>query len=236
MKDKRQEALAKLERFSAVGRMAAAFAHEMRTPIHVISSTTELILADLPKDAPHRENLDMILRNAKHAGLSIQALLDFTKVGKPQLRKGSINEVFQNTIELIGKLFEKQGIEVHQDYGEVPEIMLDSNSMRAVVHSLLMNSVDAMPSGGKLFIRTFISEKGGGTRFSVRDTGTGMTKEILNNVGTAFFTTKAEGTGLGLYLSKRMLADHGAEIEFTSTEGTGTTITIVFPAPSTHKT
>ncbi|MFH2203542.1 MAG: ATP-binding protein [Elusimicrobiota bacterium] len=227
-----QETLVKMERFSAVGRMTAAFAHEMRTPIHVIASTAELMLGEMPEDAPQRESIDMILRNAQHANLSIRALLEFSKVGKSNLRKGSINDVFRATLQLVGKLFEKQQIEVEMEMGEVPEILMDSQNMRAVVHSLLINAVDAMPEGGKLRIKTEIDEASGGTRFSIQDTGIGMSAEALRRIGSAFFTTKEDGTGLGLYLTKRVLAEHGAEITFASAEGEGSTVTIDFPANS----
>ncbi len=229
--DKRtiQETLVKMERFSAVGRMTAAFAHEMRTPIHIISSTAELILSEMSEDAPPRENVEMILRNAEHASLSVRALLDFATVGKAQLRKGSINEVFEMTIQLIGKLFEKQNIQVETALGELPDILMDAQNMRAVVHSLLVNAADAMPEGGKLGIKTEVAAENGHVRFSVSDTGVGMSSEVLERIGSAFFTTKENGTGLGLYLTKRVLAEHGAEITFASAEGHGSTITIDFP-------
>lgn len=224
-----QETLVKMERFSAVGRMTAAFAHEMRTPVHVIASMAELVLGDLPEGAPQRENIEMILRNAGHASLSIRALLDFSKVGKSQLRKGSLNEVFRFTLDLIGKLFEKQDIAVELESGEIPDLLMDAQNMRAVVHSLLINAVDAMPGGGRLSILTRISPKTGGASFSIADTGQGMSSEVLSRIGSAFFTTKENGTGLGLYLTKRVLAEHGAEITFASTEGAGSTVTVDFP-------
>ena len=224
-----QETLVKMERFSAVGRITAAFAHEMRTPIHVIASTAELVLGDIPPGVAHRDNLEMILRNAEHANLSIRALLDFSKVGKSQLREGSINEVFERTLDLIGKIFEKEGIKVTVDFGAAPLILMDSQNMRAVVHSLLMNAVDSMARGGTLTVKTGISQKTSGAKFSVEDTGMGMSTEVLNRIGSAFFTTKENGTGLGLYLTKRVLAEHGAEITFASTEGSGTTVTVEFP-------
>ncbi|MFH1724132.1 MAG: ATP-binding protein [Elusimicrobiota bacterium] len=226
-----QEALVRMERFSAVGRMAATFAHEMRTPLHVIASTAEFGLESLSPDSKMKENLEMILRNARHGSLSIRALLDFAKVGKSLLREGSLNEVARGVVRLVEKMCQKQRIELDVRLGDIPRLLLDEQHVRAVVHNLLVNAIEAMPKGGRLRVVTDVPERGG-ARLVVGDSGAGMAPEVLAKVSAPFFTTKEDGTGLGLYLAKRVLAEHEATISFDSEAGRGTAVTVVFPARS----
>lgn len=224
-----QEALVRMERFSAIGRLAAAFAHEMRTPLHVIASTAELALEDSPEGSPARERAELILRNARLAGLSVQALLDFAKLGKSHLREGSLNDALRGALGLMEKTCERQGIAVATDYGELPPQLFDERPLRAVLHNLLVNAIEAMPQGGTLAVATRHGGDGR-ARVEIRDTGSGMAPEVLSQAGTAFFTTKENGTGLGLYLARRILTEHGAELSFESSLGKGTAAAILFPA------
>lgn len=222
-----QQALIQMERFSAVGRMTAAFAHEMRTPLHVICSTTEFALEFQRPEAQLRDSLEMILRNAQHATLSIKALLDFAKLGRSQLREGSLNEVVSAAVRLIEKTCEGQSVAVELSLGKLPAMLLDPHHMRAVVHTLLINAVEAMPSGGRLCVRTE-APTDQDIHLLVRDTGTGMEPEVLAKASAPFFTTKEAGTGLGLYLAKRVLAEHGAVLSISSRRGEGTEVTVHF--------
>lgn len=233
-----QEALVRMERFSAVGRVAASFAHEMRTPLHVICSTSEYAAEFLSPDGEMRKSLDMILRNARYASDSVQALLDFARVGRFHLKQGSLNGVVQTALGFAEKLCQKQKIEIDTRLGELPELLLDEHHMRAVVHNLLVNAIESMPDGGRLTIRSGLSEGGGRVEFEVRDTGSGMSHEVLSKAGSPFFTTKEHGTGLGLYLTKRVLAEHGASMTLESAPGQGTTVSVRFgPEPkSSEKT
>jgi len=227
-----QQSLVRMERFSAVGRMATAFAHEMRTPLHVISSTAEFSLEFLSPDEKMRENLGMILRNARYAALSIRALLDFAKVGKAEMREGSLNEVIRTVLRLVEKTCHRRRIDLDSDLAGIPSLLLDEQQIRAVVHNIVVNAIEAMPEGGRLRVATAAGEDGGVT-LTVEDTGVGMSAEVCGRVDTAFFTTKEDGTGLGLYLAKRVLAEHGASIAFDSAPDCGTTVSVRFaPEPS----
>lgn len=223
-----QEALLRMERFSAIGRIAAAFAHEMRTPLHVIASTAELGLEDIGGESKLRENLDMILRNARHAGLSVQALLEFARVGKSRLREGSLNEAVLGVCRLLEKLCEGQGVALELSLGEPPALWMDETSLRAALHNLLVNAIEAMPRGGTLRVQSGRDPELGCAWLRVEDDGMGMSAEVLARAGSAFFTTKENGTGLGLFLTKRVLAEHGAELEIASSPGKGTRAAVRF--------
>ncbi len=223
-----RESLVRMERFSAVGRVTAAFAHEMRTPLHVISSTAELAIEDSEPKSAIREDLDMILRNAKQASSSILALLEFAKTGKAHLKEDSLNEVVASVLRWIDKLCLKQGIDLVSELSEIPNILIDSQHLRSVLHNILVNAVEAMPNGGKMVVRTAATPEG--VLLSVVDTGSGMPEAVLAKATAPFFTTKEDGTGLGLYLAKRILAEHGASLDFDCPATGGTSVTVRFPA------
>ena len=223
-----QQALARMERFSMVGRMATAFAHEMRTPLHVISSSSEFALQFLSPGDKLKDSLEMILRNARYAALSIRALLDFAKLGKSQMREGSINAVVQTVLRLVEKTCQKRRIELVVELSEVRSLLIDDQQIRAVLHNLVVNAIEAMPRGGSLRVRS--APDNGGVRLEISDTGVGMSAEVRAKIDAPFFTTKEDGTGLGIYLAKRVLAERGATMAFETQPGRGTTVNVHFPA------
>jgi len=224
-----RESLVRMERFSAVGRVTAAFAHEMRTPLHVISSTSELAIEDSPPESRIREDLEMILRNAKQASSSVLALLEFAKTGKSNLKEDSLNSVVESVLRWIDKLCAKQNINLVAELSEIPNLLIDAQHLRSVLHNILVNAVEAMPDGGSLVVRT-APASGGGAVLAVVDSGPGMPEAVLAKATAPFFTTKEDGTGLGLYLAKRVLGEHGASLDFDCPAEGGTSVQVLFPA------
>ncbi|HAH05095.1 MAG TPA: hypothetical protein DCM05_00995 [Elusimicrobia bacterium] len=225
-----REALVRMERFCAVGRMTAAFAHQMRTPLHVISSTAEFALETPDLDSKMKESLEMVQRNAAQATDSVKSLLDFAKAGKPQLVESKLNDTVKAAVHPLEKLCASRGISLKVDFGEPPPVLLDSPQIRAVVQNVLVNAIEASQEGGTVEVRTAATSDGG-AQVVVRDEGAGMPPEVLAQASAPFFTTKEHGTGLGLYLSKRVLAEHGGTLHLDSLPGRGTTATIRFAAP-----
>ncbi len=224
-----REALARMERFGALGRMAAVFAHEMRTPLHVVASTAEYSLEFLSPEAKVKESLEMILRNAEQAALSIKSLLDFAKTGRARPVESPLQEVVRSAAKAVEKSALLRGVKLQLNLSEFPPVLLDPQQVRAVVLSLLLNAVEAAAEGGRVEV-TAEGEPGGGALLKVKDDGAGMSEEVLSRAGGPFFTTKEQGTGLGLYLAKRVLAEHGASLSFESAPGKGTTVSVRFPS------
>lgn len=223
-----REALSRMERFAALGRMAAAFAHEMRTPLHVISSTTEFSLEFLSPEPKLKENLGMILRNAEQAALSIKSLLDFAKTGRARPVETSLQDVVRSAAKAVEKSSLSSGVKLEAQLADFPPILIDPQQVRAAVLSLLVNAVEAAKEGGRVEVCAG-KEAGGGVLLRVTDDGPGMSEDVLSRVGGPFFTTKETGTGLGLYLAKRVLAEHGASLSFESVPSRGTTVLVRFP-------
>lgn len=226
-----RDVLLRMERFSTVGQMTAAFAHDIRSPLHVISSTAEFALEFLSPEPKVRESLEMIVRNAQHAATSIKALLEFARAGRCRLQEALLNSILSQALLLVERTCEKQGIRIEKNFGEPPVLMLDPNHIQAVAYNLFANAIDAMPSGGMLRVTTEVLASPSLVHLLVEDTGAGMPPEVLAKISEPFFTTKEAGVGLGLYLTKRILAEHDAEIKFQSEPGEGTRASIFFKLP-----
>lgn len=222
-----REALPRLERFSAVGQMAAAFAHDVRGPLHVVASTAEYALDFLKPGPELRESLDMIGRNARRATSSIKALLEFARAGRCELRPGSLNDVVQNASEFLESSLKKRGISVARRLGSVPPLLVDPHHLGAAVYNLMTNAMDALGRGGRLSLTTEVDETGR-VRLTVADDGMGMEPDVLRRVEEGFFSTKETGSGLGLYLTRRILSEHGAQLRIESARGKGTTVIVSF--------
>lgn len=223
-----REALPRLERFSAVGQMAAAFAHDVRGPLHVVASTAEYAIDFLKPGPELRESLDMIGRNARRATASIKALLEFARAGRCELRPGSLNEVVKSASEFLESSCTKRGIRVIRRLSALPPLLLDPHHLGAAVYNLMTNAMDAVPREGRIELVTSIESGTGRVQLTVCDNGAGMDPDVLRRVEEGFFSTKETGSGLGLYLTRRILSEHGAQLRLESERGKGTRVVVSF--------
>lgn len=222
-----KEALARLERLSAVGRAAGSFAHDVRGPLHVISSTAELALSHMEPSGELREGLETILRNARQAAQAAQALLDFAAAPASGLGPCDLSRLLERQLRLLDKMLVSHGVRLETDLSARTNPAADERALEAALHHLLVNAVEAMPRGGVLKVR--VEAVQGEARASISDSGAGMDPDTLAKAGTAFFTSKANGTGLGLYLTRRLLEDCGGSLELSSAPGLGTTALVRLP-------
>lgn len=222
-------ALSRLERLSAVGRAAASFAHEVRGPLHVIASTAELALDHRLGESELRAGLETILRNARQASSSAQALLDFAAA--PAVAQGpcDLARAAETQLRLLDKLLVKQGVALNTSLRPAPPTRADQRLAEGIIHHLLVNALEAMPRGGTL--RLALEPAEGWAVLTVADSGAGMPPELLAKAGDPFFTTKEHGTGLGLYVVRRLLEECGGSLELSSAPGRGTRAVVRFPAP-----
>lgn len=224
-----RQALSRLERLSAVGRAASSFAHEVKGPLHIIASNAELALSHGRPDPELRASLEAILRNARQASASAQALLDFAGAAPAPQGPCDLAEAVESQRRMFDKLLVKQGVAFESAVPRGTRTAADARLVGAVLHHLLVNAAEAMPRGGTLSVST--EALGGEVFLRVRDTGPGMPPELLGKAGAPFFTTKDHGTGLGLFLVQRLLEECGGALELSSAPGRGTTASIRLPAP-----
>ncbi|HVE38825.1 MAG TPA: ATP-binding protein [Planctomycetota bacterium] len=208
------------ERLGVMGQMAAGVAHEIRNPLSSMKMTVQM----LREGGKETESFDLILREIERLELIAAEL---TGASQP-LRKEPVklDSVVNDVLELMRRRLEHLGVRVEKAYAPVPDVQVDVARFKRCVMNLVLNGAQAMPSGGPL--RVGVAPRDGRIRFSVTDAGIGVPAEIGSKVFEPFVTTKQDGVGLGLALTKRIVEDHGGAIGYDSAPG-GTTFWIELP-------
>ena len=226
--------IVELEKAQIIGKMAEGFAHHMGTPLASMLLRVQMLKDDVPNVPECRgmdEKLDSIERQILYGQKVIQRLLKF--VGRPGNEKSQekISNLLGESIEMMKPILKKKGIVLETDINENLAIFADTNLINLVFSDTMMNAVDAMPDGGSLSVITSIDTQEQTAEVKIKDSGVGISEEIIPFVFEPFFTTKpaGKGTGLGLSVAKRIVDDHGGNINIMSKEGSGTTVTISLP-------
>jgi signal transduction histidine kinase len=229
-----REELLRVEKLAAIGELAAGVAHEINNPMAIIRGNTELLQLSVPEDAPIREEVDTIFQQVKRVERIVSNLLKFAR--REQMEAGTVrlNELLHEIVGQIGHQVSLEGIELVEQYAEsVAQVEGDADQLRQVFTNLVLNAVQAMPSGGVLSVRTQPVEPAGSYEVKIADTGVGIALENLRQVFNPFYTTKASGTGLGLSVSYGIVREHGGRIDVESVPGGGSTFTVVLPRSQT---
>ena len=223
------------DRLAALGEMAAGLAHEIRNPLGAIKGAAQL-LQPVSGEAPAQdasEFLGIIVEEANRLNRVVSQFLDYARPYKGALEPLELNEVVKKTVQLLPLVpAEQPPTEVTLELGEVPAARGDAEQLRQVFLNLALNALQAMPKGGQLTITTATRATRGKANFvevRFRDTGVGIPTAEMKNLFIPFFTTKENGTGLGLPISQRIIENHGGRIEVRSREGAGSTFTVVLP-------
>ena len=225
----RQEAAQK-EKFKAVAALASGIAHEVRNPLTALKAFYE----HFPDKKNDPEFLEKFTRIAgkeigRIEGL-IQQLLDFAKPSPPSFQETDINQLIDDTLGLLSNKLHTHHITL--DYHPSPmtrRLKVDQNQIKQALLNILLNAIDAMPTGGSLTVETRIYSSNPILEISIRDTGSGIAPEDLRHIFEPFFSKKAAGTGLGLAITQGIIQEHGGKIKVTSTINEGTTFTIELP-------
>jgi two-component system NtrC family sensor kinase len=228
--ERSQAKLVQAEKMAAIGRLAASLAHEVNNPLQAIHNS--LFLTQQEKLGPERRGryLRMAQSEVERLIEIVKRMLDFYRPSRGSLRSTDLNEVVRNVLALANKRLQHGRIEVHTALSEdLLDIPIVSDQISQVLLNLVINAVEAMPSGGKLWLETRRSEDGEELLLSVRDSGPGMSAEQISSLFEPFYTTKPNGTGLGLAISYGIVERHGGTIEVSSEAARGTTFTVRLP-------
>ncbi len=219
------------DRLATVGQLASAIAHEIKNPLAGISGAIQVLKEDLTLDTKNQEIFDEIIRQISRVAKTVNDLLSMAKEVSPRFEEVDLHQLLNRIITLLEQQAQKHGIEVIQKLDpDVGFIMADPEQLQQVLLNIILNAVQAMPSGGRLTLETemLLLEKEK-VKIKITDTGCGIREEMMERIFEPFFTTKPQGTGLGLFTAKRIVELHGGSIHLESETGKGTTVTIILP-------
>jgi two-component system NtrC family sensor kinase len=223
--------LVQADKLSSIGLLAAGVAHEVNTPLAVISTYAQMLAKQVAGDEQKSRILEKIARQTFRASEIVNSLLNFSRNPTTELTEVQLNRVIQETLSLLEHQMKKAGIEVRAklDSGIEP-VKGNPGKLQQVFLNLFLNARDAMASGGVLEVVTRPTDAG--VAVDVTDTGHGIAPEHLSRIYDPFFTTKSatRGTGLGLSVTYGIIQEHGGAIEAISRKGEGTCFHLEFPA------
>jgi len=226
--------LSQADKMSSIGLLAAGVAHEVNTPLAVISSYAQMLAKQLTGDEKKSGLMEKITRQTFRASEIVNNLLNFSRTSGSEFGEIDLNKVIHDTLTLLEHQFKTARIEVKHDLASsLPPVQGNAGRLQQVFLNLFLNAKDAMPSGGKLTVATSNS---GGVNVRVSDSGSGIAPEHINRIYDPFFTTKTapkegqtRGTGLGLSVTYGIIQEHAGKIRVESQPGAGTTFHLEFP-------
>ena len=217
------------ERMAGIGKLAADIAHQLNTPLGSILLSSQMLL-DENNTTQSREDLEKIIRQTKRCKDVVKNLLDLSRKNEDEKIEFSLKPIIERSVDLLLIRFRSKGIKVEQELNPHHLIYGNPADLEQAFLNLMMNSIDAMPDGGILSIRT-ASYRNKQAIIYIEDSGKGIINEIQKKVFDPFFSTKkfGQGTGLGLAMSRQIIESHSGTIEISSEPGRGTMACIVLP-------
>lgn len=230
-----EEQIRRSERLASIGELAASIAHEIRNPLGAISNSVCMLKRDLILKGDDQKLFDMVVEETDRLNSIITNFLNFAHPAEYHFVRSNILEIIDETLLLLEQDVRfNEEIKVIKIYeNTIPLIYLDRNWIRKIFWNLFVNSIDAMPRGGKILIRVKRPKtplRNDAIEITISDTGDGIPPEIIKKIFEPFFTTKkSKGTGLGLSIVHRIVDNHGGIIDVKSRRNKGTIFTIRLP-------
>jgi two-component system, NtrC family, sensor histidine kinase HydH len=224
---RQRDELRRAEHLAALGRLLAGVAHEVRNPLAGIRSTVQL-WQRLPDVARTPESMDAVIGAVDRLDALVASLLHFSRAEASERKPVKLNDVAAESLELLSAQAASQGVVAERDLAaDLPTVAGSADALRQVVLNLLTNALQAMPAGGRL--RCSTRAAGGWIEMRVADTGHGVAAADRPRLFAPFFTTRMEGTGLGLALCREIVAGHGGRVELESSGPSGSVFLVALP-------
>ncbi|HXR32401.1 MAG TPA: ATP-binding protein [Verrucomicrobiae bacterium] len=230
-RERMEEQMSQTEKLTSLGLLAAGVAHEVNTPLAVISNYIQMLAKQMPDGDPRHSIIEKIVKQTFRASEIVNNLLNFSRTGAGELADVDLNRLVEETLSLVAHPLKTSQIRVVKQLTDgLPPVRGSANKLQQVFLNLFLNARDAMPTGGMLEVRT--TAHNGSVEIEVADTGNGIPREHIHKIFDPFFTTKAtgRGTGLGLSVSYGIIKEHAGRIDVRSTPGRGTSFHVEFPA------
>jgi signal transduction histidine kinase len=232
------DALVQSERLAALGKLVTTIAHEVRNPLGSIRLATQLLsepndrFTPLPKDeqAEIDEYTSIIIKEVDRLNRSIEQLLAFGKPATTDAELCNIHDLLDNCLATYQPELDRHNIKIVRDYSDCPSVNINQDGITQVIFNLFSNAIEAMDIGGTLTIKIYSQKKSQTAYIRIQDTGPGISASDVPNLFDAFYTTKQKGTGLGLYISQKILAEHEGSIDVDANLSIGTAFIIMLPS------
>ncbi len=219
-----EKQMAYYDRLNLVGEMAAGIAHEVRNPMTSVRGFLQ-ILEGKEDNVNYREHYQIMIEELDRANSIITEFLSLARNKSIEVSRRNLNNVILGLLPLLRADAALDDKSINIILGDIPELLLDEKEIRQLILNLAKNGLEAMDRGGRITLKTY--QEGKAVVFEVKDTGSGIPEEIMGKIGTPFFTTKENGTGLGLAVCYSIVGRHNAEIEI-DTEKNGTSFIVRF--------
>jgi two-component system sensor histidine kinase PilS (NtrC family) len=216
------------DRLATVGRMAANIAHEIRNPLASLTGAIEVLTSPLTADDARERLSQIVARESERLNHIIKNFLEYARPAPLAIATFDVAAAAEEVLLLLEHRASPGSLKVLREFAPSIPWAVDAQQFRQILWNLCLNAVEAMPEGGEL--RVSVAARGETLEVAVSDTGDGIAAGDVAHVFEPFFSTKPEGTGLGLALVHRIVQDHGGEIDVRSSPGLGTTFTVTLPA------
>jgi len=217
--------LSRAENLAAMGRLTATLAHEIKNPLAIIRGSAER-LSRLEPEA--QRMADYVVEESDRLSRTVSRYLQFARTEDAADGRGDAIAALADTLALLEGELSARRVELRREPGPAAApVPLDNESLKQVYLNLILNAIEAMNDGGVLTVAAL--ERGGRFEVRISDNGPGIAPEVLSRLGSPFVTTRAKGTGLGLFLTRRLIESGGGTLQIESAPGSGTTCTVRLP-------
>jgi two-component system sensor histidine kinase HydH len=222
------EQLNRAKHLSTLGEMVAGISHEIRNPLGIIRSSSELLKKKMPDRNPSSSIPDIIIEESVRLDNILTDFLNFAKPKSPNLTACKIEDVLEKNINFLASQLKEKGYIIKKYYdNDLPEINADTDMLYQAFLNILINAMQGMPEGGIIYVK--VSAGDSAVTIEFEDEGEGIPEELMEKIWDPFFTTKAKGTGLGLGIVRNIIESHDGTVSIGNKPDTGTIVKIILP-------
>ncbi|MGG4494395.1 PAS domain-containing sensor histidine kinase [Brevibacillus reuszeri] len=222
-----KELLRQSDKLSALGQLAAGIAHEIRNPLTSLRGFVQLLQSSL--DNNQKRYCEIMLSELDRINFIVSELLVLAKPQGVKFQQKDLAKIVEDVLSFLDSQANLNNIQIHTSiHSQLPLISCEENQLKQVFLNICKNAIEAMPEGGEIYVQV-AQDSESEVSVRIRDTGCGIESAHIPRVGEPFYTTKENGTGLGLMISSRILEDHGGSIHIESQRQQGTTVSVLLP-------
>lgn len=225
-----QAQLVQAEKLSAMGRLIIYISHELNNPLQAVQNCLHLVVHRSLSKEKSREFLNMAQAEVERLINIVQRMLDFSRPSGQEENAVDVHALLQDVLALSNKRLAQANVRVRRAFApDLPRLRANEDQLKQVFLNLVLNAVDAMPNGGQLTLATRLDRDGRWAFIDVQDEGVGLSAEAMKHMFEPFYTTKSQGTGVGLAISYGLIEQHGGDIQVQSQEGKGSCFSVKLP-------